>query len=334
MASRRFFQISIRTLFIVTTLVAIGLAYFNRIRQRVEEQKAATARIAALGGKATVKPMSYVWPSFRKAVGEEYFKEVVAVDLENTLVTDADLEVVGRLRDMKSLVLSGLPVSERSGYMGPFLPQNPNLVSSQVSSKGIRGLGPQHKLQDVRLAHVPINDEAMDTVSSWTQLQILDLERTRVTSKGVQRLENLKHLKSLNLAGTNIDDSVVPALSQMRSLQQLDLSDTAVTGEGLLQLRNELPACKLSGSLLDFSDGIDPDPQSMRWKEITRPMWALSRRGQLKFLCLADTAATDAHLEDLDRLKNVEVIDLRRTKVTDAGIESLRRALPKCKIVR
>ena len=48
MASRRFFQISIRTLFILTTLVAIGLAYFNRIRQHVEEQKAATARIAGV----------------------------------------------------------------------------------------------------------------------------------------------------------------------------------------------------------------------------------------------------------------------------------------------
>ena len=86
MASRRFFQISIRTLLILTTLVAIGLAYFNRIRQHVQEQKIAAARIESLGGKATIKLTSRVWPWLRKAAGDEYFQEVVAVDLDNSQI--------------------------------------------------------------------------------------------------------------------------------------------------------------------------------------------------------------------------------------------------------
>ncbi|MBC7853512.1 MAG: hypothetical protein IAF94_08755, partial [Pirellulaceae bacterium] len=65
-----------------------------------------------------------------------------------------------------------------------------------------------------------------------------------------------------------------------------------------------------------------------------RSMWALGRKGRLRLLILAGTAVSDSHLKDLDRLENTDVIDLRRTKVTRAGVESLQRALPKCKIVR
>ena len=38
-------------------------------------------------------------------------------------------------------------------------------------------------------------------------------------------------------------------------------------------------------------------------------------------------------MADLENLQHVEVIDLRHTHVTDAGVEKLQRALPKCKIV-
>jgi hypothetical protein len=91
----------------------------------------------------------------------------------------------------------------------------------------------------------------------------------------------------------------------------------------------------LNGSFLDLSAvSIDPDPESMRWKEMTRNMWGLERGHSLKLLILANAAVTDLHLFDLDRLEDTDVIDLRRTKVTAAGVERLQRALPKCKIVR
>lgn len=333
MISRRHFQISIRTLLILTTLVAVFLAYFIRIRQRVHEQQMALARIAELGGKTTFQPTSRVGPWLRKTVGEEYFREVAAVDLDKSLVTDADLKVVGRIRGMKSLILSGFSSDSRL-YRRKGPPHNPSLLPSQISNRGVQGLGPQPTLEIAKFSHVPVADDGMETISLWTRLLVLELEDTQVTSIGVQQLEKLVRLKSLNLTGTRIDDQAVPTLCRMASLQELDLSNTAVSGEGLLQLRTQLPACKLSGKLVDFPNGIDPDAQSMRWKEITRAMWALGRRGELKLFVLAGTSVTDSHLEDLDRLENVDVIDLRRTKVTAAGIDTLQRALPKCKIIR
>ena len=50
---RRFLQISIRTLLIVTTLVAIGCAYWTRVLRRMEQQRVAAARIADRGTRVT-----------------------------------------------------------------------------------------------------------------------------------------------------------------------------------------------------------------------------------------------------------------------------------------
>lgn len=283
MHRRRLFQFSIRTLLIVMTLTAIGLAFWTGVYQRVRDQKTANARVLDLGGKTKFRQTRRVWPWVQKLVGDDFFQEIIAIDLDKTLVTDADLELLGKLRGMRSLSLKGFSLSDPERTLA----YNPNLLPSQISSAGIRRLG------------------------------------------------NLERLKLLNMSWTKIDDGVVPTLCQMRSLQEVDLSYTAVSGAGLLRLREELPACKLRGSFLDFSSGIDPDPDSMRWKEITRAMWSLGRCGQMKLLILAGTPLTDSHLAELDhRLGNVEVIDLRRTKVTRAGVEELQRVLPMCRIVR
>lgn len=331
MARRRFFQISIRTLLILTTAVAIALAYWTRVQQSVRDQKVAAARIVALGGKTKTRETRRVWPWVHKLVGEEFFRDVVDINLNGTLATDADLELIGKLRSMKLLSVEG--AAQRHCGLEPLLPHNPKHLPSQISSAGIRRLGPQPNLEIARLARTPITDEAMEMIALWPQLELLDLSQTNVTSVGVIRLGKLKRLNMLSLQQTGIDDGVVPALCQMHSLTQLDIQNTAISGAGLLRLREELPSCKLLGAILDFSAGIDPDPDSMRWKEITRPMWTLSRNGELKLLILAGTSVTDLHLNDLDRLENVDVIDLRRTKVTDAGIATLQRALPNCKIV-
>ncbi len=328
MAGRRFFQISIRTLLILTTLVAVGMAYWSQILQRVREQKLATARILQLGGKAIIRPTGRDWPGANMLVGDDFFQEVVDVDMYGTLVTDADLELVGKLRGMKSLSLEGA-----DGWSSKPSPHNPQQVGSQISGDGIRRLGIQRNMEIARLAQTPIADEALETIASWSHLEILDIQRTKVTSRGVAQLGKLTRLSVLNLHQTKMDDEVVPTLCQMKSLRELGIVKTAISGEGLLRLREALPSCKIQGDLWDLTSGIDPNPDSMRWKEITRPMWALSRSGDLKLLILAGTALTDLHLSDLDRLENVDVIDIRRTKVTKTGVETLQRLLPKCRIV-
>jgi hypothetical protein len=47
---------------------------------------------------------------------------------------------------------------------------------------------------------------------------------------------------------------------------------------------------------------------------------------------LLATQITDAGLKEVAKLKNLDTLDLRLTKVTKAGVAELQKALPKCKI--
>ena len=53
---------------------------------------------------------------------------------------------------------------------------------------------------------------------------------------------------------------------------------------------------------------------------------------QLEVLELKGTKITDTGLEHLKGLKRLQILSLFQTKVTDAGIERLQKALPKARI--
>ena len=345
MARRRFFQVSLRTLLILTTLVAIALGILTRVHHRVQEQKIAVARIKALGGQVVYdyeegKPSAKQkrappgWPWLRKLVGDEYFQDVVGITLDGTPVSDTDLNIIGKLRGMKTLSTIGREKTENGRYIIRWS-KFPEPVFSRITDDGLRRLGPQRNLKVAMLAHTSVGDEGVKEIAHWQSLEVLNLDCTQVTSSGMELLEKLERLKSLKLRKTKIDDGAVASLCRLRILQELDITGAEVSGVGLFQLRAELPSCNLNGSFLDLSAvSIDPDPENMRWKEMTRNMWGLERDNSLKLLILANPAVTDQHLSDLDRLEDTDVIDLRRTKVTAAGVETLQRALPKCMIVR
>ncbi len=48
---------------------------------------------------------------------------------------------------------------------------------------------------------------------------------------------------------------------------------------------------------------------------------------------LSETDVTDAALKDLATLKNLQILNIYHTRVTEAGIKTLQRQLPKCEIV-
>jgi hypothetical protein len=59
--------------------------------------------------------------------------------------------------------------------------------------------------------------------------------------------------------------------------------------------------------------------------------------GSLKgitWLSILDSNLTDAGLKHLEGLKTLETLDIKGSKVTDAGIAAFKKARPKCKVSR
>ena len=54
--------------------------------------------------------------------------------------------------------------------------------------------------------------------------------------------------------------------------------------------------------------------------------------GRITMVILEGEKVIDATLKPLENLKNLEVLELRNTKVTRKGYDSIRKALPKCDI--
>ncbi|HEX5442302.1 MAG TPA: leucine-rich repeat domain-containing protein [Pirellulales bacterium] len=54
----------------------------------------------------------------------------------------------------------------------------------------------------------------------------------------------------------------------------------------------------------------------------------------LEELSLRDTGVSDVAVPAIATMKHLQKLDLRRSEVTEAGAERLRRALPNCKVMR
>lgn len=90
---------------------------------------------------------------------------------------------------------------------------------------------------------------------------------------------------------------------------------TKATGAGLKDLNS------LQGLHLSFNQNLT-DTGLEHLKDLTN----------LKYLHLRNTQITDAGLKHLEGLTNLKVLGLKTTKVTDGGVDTLKQALPMCRI--
>lgn len=345
MKRRRLFQFSLSTLLGLMTVAAIWLGY---VTHRAREQRAAVAKVKELGGRvvydyqmantASANPTPPGWPWLRRLIGDEYFQDVGRVFLDRTPVSDADLLVICKLRQMQSIWLgqsnisnAGLSSLERLAKLTTL-----DLRETKITSAGLARFKPPPTLSMLLLSDTKISGEGARALGQWSSLTFLNLDGTDANAEDIQYLSELKNLQSLAISKTKLNDSAVPSLAKLTALTELYLTDSAMSGEGLLALHDQLPRCRINGPLVEVSD---PHPlaislESGRWKTLCTRFNILDKENNFKLLIFSGTPVTDAHLVGLKDLQHFEVIDLRNTKVTAAGVETLQRALPKCKILR
>ena|SRR5438128_1132340 len=151
----------------------------------------------------------------------------------------------------------------------------------------------------VYLAHAKLTrsdlKQLAKELAGLKELHRLDLFDANVTDAGLKEIAALKQLQWLELSGTRVTDAGLKHLAALQELRELELESTAVTDAGL----RELAALK-----------------------------------KLEQLNLCFTKVTDVGLRQLTMLKELRVLRVGETQVSETGINDLKKALPKCRIVR
>ena len=169
---RRWLQFSLRTLMVLMLVLGCGLGWLASKIIRAREQREAVKAIEELGGRVDWKPASggitrtaAAWVG--KLMGGDWSVDVGAVYLTGTPVTDAGLEHLRGLTQLRFLSLDSTPVTD-------------------AGLEHLRGLT---QLQGLYLSSTRVTDAGLAHLRGLTQLEVLYLISTRVTDAGVNELK-------------------------------------------------------------------------------------------------------------------------------------------------
>jgi Leucine Rich Repeat (LRR) protein len=288
---------TIRTLFILTAIVAFALSLYRwKIEAFIKHNRAVDVIEAAGGyieqerrqpeGPAPSETHDTLPPNYGSDIWVSFFSQVPRPAFEAL----PDLVHLRSLHfDDQTITDSHMPrIAPLIGTVRLFLGRN------DISDEGLRSLRRMDRLQRLDLNDTHVTDAGLEHLQALTCLEELCLRDTDVTGTGAAYLEKLTRLRELWLNGTKCTNTSIRGLARLQSLQVLSLSSTSVGDEGLQHLSN-LHA--------------------------------------LRELRLESTPVTDAGLPHLDGLSNLERLDLLHTLVTEQGVTQLHEALPDSRIL-
>ncbi len=202
---RRWFQFSLRMLFVAVMALSLPLSWLAVRIERVRKQKDLVERIELEwglvvfdweDGVATTPPYP---PWLRTLLGDHFFCNVSAVILYPREFGDEEATCLKELKNLKRLEL---------GYTN-------------------------------------ITDAGLEHIEKLSNLEVLRLNGTKISDAGLEHVENFKNLVLLQLDYTGISDAGLEHLSELPNLDTLLIDHTNVTPNGLKRLQKALPNCKI-----------------------------------------------------------------------------------------
>lgn len=175
---RRRFQYRVRTLMLLILVASIGMSWFAVTLRRATRQRDAVKTIVRLGGFVTYdymidhagnqrpNPQGPAPEWLRRMLGDDFFARVVAVNLDSTEVTDADLECLKPLSHLRRV----------------------NLFNTRITDAGLKHLKPLPRLQRLELGGTQVTDAGLEHLKGLTELQSV-YGGNGVTDEGMKRLQ-------------------------------------------------------------------------------------------------------------------------------------------------
>ena len=223
------FQFSIRSLLVLTVVVALPFSWLAAKMQEARATLAAIEAINEVGGFVSYGdfggPLDTIYfpPDsgwLAVLLGDEY--ESVTF-YNNTAVTDAALEDFAGLKHVQKL----------------------NLTGTKVTDVGLERLKKMEQLETLELNGTEVTDAGLENLKGLDHLLTLGLFATKITDAGLEHLKGLNRLQQLRLDGTHVTDTGLEYLKGLKQLEVLSLGGTKVTDAGGKKLQQALPKCQI-----------------------------------------------------------------------------------------
>lgn len=289
------FQFSLRSLVVLVVAAAVPLGWFGMKMREAERQRQAVDAIRGAVGKD-----GEVWYEFHfrwdESTGNMYDEPPAPAWL---------IELIGKdlFSNVAHVILYG--------------PKADNALS--VHLKGLTGL------ETLTLTRTQITDTGLENVKGLTELQTLTVRNTRVTKKGIDEVRKALPDCCIDWDGKTADPKQSRTLTTPTKGRRFRFSlKTLLIAVVLLSvplgwLGGCLARIRQQRSILEHLDKYDP---IVEW-----------RFGYLVRLGFHGAPLTDAELKHIKGLTELRHLYFEGTRVTEQGINRLRKALPKCRIV-
>ena len=272
-------RFSLRSLLVVVTLLAMGLAWFVYWREGKRREAAAGDWVLNHGGsiaefhsREAANPPWWV-RYLAEAMPERCLRTVTFVDFLKD-PTDADLAVLRDLPNLKQFNLNHA-ANIKPARLSPLAALTRlevlYLMNTPVGDAGLAHLRNLHGLREIWVENTGITDASVPWIASNPELthlgvagttisdtsapllarlenlEVLALRDTQITSRGLADIAKLPRLKHLYLLRTAVDDEGLQHLVKIESLNTLDVQLTRVTAAGVERFRRARPECRVEG---------------------------------------------------------------------------------------
>ena len=281
-------------------------------------------------------------------------REVTLMDLS---LTESDLAVLQKIPNLEQLDFVRTRVDDSAMAFIKDLPHLRilDLAGTRVTDWGISQLQSSGSLRVLSIRHTAATNDSLAALANLQELEELELAATKITDAGLQHLQSLRNLKELDLTRTAVTDAGLVAIAEMTSLEGLNLLSLSITDQGLRHLAaltnlrtldlsgqaitdagvaalaglTELRSFRASGSSLT-DQAVDTIVRFEKLERLYLQRTNITDDGMPKLASLkqlrtlyVESSITDAGIDALKDLPNLEVLGIGGPNITDAGVAKI-----------
>jgi len=206
----------------------------------------------------------------QKALGDEFFQEVVEVNLvygatpagkrvDVEAISDDVIPQLLVFPHLKRLYIHKVQATDKAMETVKRLADLEVLMmwDAKVTDVGVAKLSGLKRPKNIHISNAGLGDESLKSLSLLPRLEIISAQGSRFTDKGLAylkamiqtdqgmiHLKGLAKLERLGLHKTKVTDQGLEHLKRLKNLTELWISDIQITQEAIDRLKSELPNLK------------------------------------------------------------------------------------------